>query len=956
MGKLIAMSSLSPATQQLVSQAAFPEQAEHTLLDLLGKHPQLADDIAAGGLVCQGIIAVADISRSLTNALRRNPDLLAGLKSAEDLEVARDRDDYLRLLQADMAADPELDLRRWKRQEVLRLVVRDAVLGADLLAITGEISALADACLCHCLEVARADFPDFPIAILGMGKLGGDELNYASDVDVVFVHGDAAGESGNSDPAQPPPLELAQKVARSVITQMSQHSADGVIFKVDTDLRPEGTAGAISRTPQGFASYFEQRARPWERQAWLKARFVAGDENLAQEVLASARDFVWRPDLDPEEIRYIRDLKINVEDSVAASAGRDYKRGPGGIRDIEFSTQLLLLAHGRSDPMVRSPNTLLALEQLKRAGSIDSADADHLGVAYRYLRNIEHRLQLRDEQAIYEIPADDTGLNWLARVLGYRDDPQRTAGEQFLEQYERHQASVREIEQRLFLRPTLEAVAQVAADMEASLRQNPVLQLEMLGFKDAQQAVRIYEKLTAGISRTARSLAQMMPLMLSALALAPDPDLGLIRFDWITDGPHRANTVIPPLRDSPTCVQRLCQLLGSSKVVAGDLRRAPGFVRDLAEGDLERSDDSVAADARATITLRGDEPDVRRDEVRRFLRRERLRVASRDLLGMAGVSQLSHELTAIADALSEAVLEVLEPEARFCILGMGSVGGQEMLYTSDLDVLFLFEPGGSNGSGGGGAAAQKTAQAWLSEMGTLTPEGRAWEVDVRLRPEGQGAIAHSMETYQQYWSNRARLWEFQALLKARVIAGDRQLGSEFLQAAAEQVYAQRSASEVARELGDMRQRIHAELGRGKRDVKRGPGGRVDVAFAVQLLQLLHGPELPAVRLPNTVEALDALAQAEVLTGEEAALLRECYEWCSQVTNRHYLLTGVESAGVLSDDPEEALHLTRLMAVEAEASQAPEQYGAPEQLESQRQQLMGGAQELVAEIFSRYGAE
>lgn len=951
-------------------QAAFPDQAERTLQTLLAEHPQTKPDIAEAGVICRAIIAVSDISRSLTNAIRRDPALLDGLKPQDTLEVARDRDDYLALLAQDLSDNPELDLRVWKRRELLRIVVRDALLEADLLAITGEISALANACLSHCLEVACRDHPGFPIAIVGMGKLGGNELNYASDVDVVFVHGDA--------PAADQPTDIAHKIARSVISQMSQHTADGVIFKVDTDLRPEGTSGAISRTPQGFKSYFEQRARPWERQAWMKACYVAGDRDLVTQVLDDVREFVWRPDLDPEEIRYIRNLKTNVEQSVTASAGRDFKRGPGGIRDIEFSTQLLLLAHGRSDPLVRSPNTLLALEQLKRAGSIDVSDAEHLSVAYRYLRQIEHRLQLRDEQAIYEIPSDDVGLDWLARVLGYRDGGRdetgatATAAQLFTQQYQRHQASVREIEQRLFLRPSIEALAQAQAQAAThvpvhaqtpsspaapGLTQDLTRQLELLGFSNIDQATRICEKLTAGISRTARSLSQMLPLLLSCLAATPDPDLGIIRFDWVTDGPHRLNTIIPTLRDSPTCVQRLCQLLGSSRVVADDLRRVPGFVRVLAEaegdggagrggdegagaGDMARTPESLLAEAQADIGLRGAEKEVRRDEVRRFLRRERLRVASRDLLELADTNQICRELTEIAEALSEAVLGVLEPAGRFCVLGMGSVGGQEMLYTSDLDVLFLHD---------GGTGAQQTAQAWLNEMATLTPEGRAWEVDVRLRPEGQGNLAHTIDAYQKYWRERARLWEFQSLLKVRVIAGDRELGEQFVGAAAEAVFAQREPQDVARELWDMRRRIREELGQGARDVKRGPGGRVDVAFAVQLLQLIYGAKHSQVRVANTFAGLAELGQAGVLSDEEAEVLQEAYVWCSKATNRHFLLTGVETAGLLSDDAAEVTMLARLMEGEQELD-------PHEQFEAKRHHLMTSAEAAVKDIFARHGAE
>lgn len=947
----------------VVGGAAFPEGAEGALVRLLEDHPEVWDDIAEGGIFCRAVVGLSDVSRSFTEAVRRDPTLLESLRAAGVLERELTSEDLLEGLDEELKQNPETDIRHWKRSQMLRIMVRDIEGGADLLSVTREVSALADACLIHCFEQARQVHPDVRMAIIGMGKLGGNELNYSSDVDVVFVH--APADDGGSDAAR-----AAAQIARQVMAEMSATTASGLLFPVDADLRPEGPAGALSRTPEAHRNYFAKWAHPWERQAWMKARYVVGDLETANELLNAAREFVWRPDLDPKEIRYIRDLKTKVEESVAKSQGRDFKRGPGGIRDIEFSTQLLVLVRGRTDPMVRSPNTLLALEQLKRAGSVDAYDANHLSIAYRYLRTVEHRMQLRDERAVYEIPADEEGRNWLARVLGHRDGDGRTAVEVFEEQHARFLASVRSIQQKLFLRPTLEEF--VTHSHEAWL--NPAEQLKTLGFKDPEQGARIVETQMTGTSAAARTLSQVLPGFLSALAETPDPDIGLIRFDWITDGPHRVNAIVPSLRDSPEAVKRLSILLGSSKVAAGDLRREPDFVSELAQGDLSRSQEQLRAGLEAAIDPVREDQDPRRNALRRFVRRERLRILSRHLLGIASTPQVGCELAELAEVASEAALEVLQDvmggdnPPRMCIIGLGSFGGSEMLYTSDLDAIILYAPqdgreaadsSGSTGSSGKSPAqiAERIAKFWVGDISQPTAEGYAWEVDLRLRPEGAGLSVHTVDAYSRYWADRARLWEFQALLKARVVAGDAEMGREFMETAADFVYAKRDPRDTAEQLWQMRQRIFEERALGKADIKRGPGGQLDTAFAVQLLQLIHGCDAPSIRQPNTLAAIDALADEGILDTSEAQALGDGYAWCSTFAAKQYLISGsAEHIGVFPEDEENLQLLSRVMASSSMSDSYMDGTSAPEpDLETEAKSITATTLEAINSIFARHHA-
>lgn len=943
------------AVMGVVEAAAFPEGAEGALVRLVEDHPEVWEDIAEGGIFCRAVVAVSDVSRSFTEAVRRDPSLLESLRPQGVLERELTSEDLLENLSEELASKPDTDIRHWKRSQMLRIMVRDIEGGADLMSITREVSALADACLIHCFEQARQAHPDVRMAIIGMGKLGGNELNYSSDVDVVFVHAPAA--DGGSDTAR-----AAAQIARQVMAEMSTTTASGLLFPVDADLRPEGPAGALSRTPEAHRNYFAKWAHPWERQAWMKARYVVGDMEIANELLNAAREFVWQPDLDPKEIHYIRDLKTKVEESVAKSQGRDFKRGPGGIRDIEFSTQLLVLVRGRTDPLVRSPNTLLALEQLKRAGSVDPYDANHLSIAYRYLRTVEHRMQLRDERAMYEIPADEKGRNWLARVLGHRDENGKTAVEAFDEQHDRYLSSVRGIQQKLFLRPTLEEF--VTHSHEAWL--NPTEQLETLGFKDPEQAARIVEKQMTGTSAAARTLSQVLPSFLSALAETPDPDIGLIRFDWITDGPHRVNAIVPSLRDSPEAVKRLSMLLGSSKVAAGDLRREPDFVPELAEGDLSRSQEQLRAGLEAAIDPVRDDQDPRRNALRRFVRRERLRILSRHLLEIASTPQAGREIAELAEVASEAALEVLQDvmggdnPPRMCIIGLGSFGGSEMLYTSDLDAIILYAP-----QDGGGAAsksakspaqiAERIAKFWVGDISQPTAEGYGWEVDLRLRPEGAGLSVHTVDAYSRYWADRARLWEFQALLKARVVAGDAEMGAEFMESAAGFVYAKRDPKDTAEQLWQMRQRIFEERAQGKTDIKRGPGGQLDTAFAVQLLQLIYGCDASAIRQSNTLAAIDALADEGILETSEAQALSDGFAWCSKLAAKQYLISGsTEHIGVLPEDSENLELLSRVMDGSGMASSSMAGSSAAESdLETEAKSVKSAALEAINSVFARH---
>jgi glutamate-ammonia-ligase adenylyltransferase len=875
-----------PAFRSAVSDAADPAAALLAAERLAELHGDAGRAILADPGRARGLVALAAASRSLTEAVLRDP---RALDPAGEPAAGPELDGPAFLASAADLRDP-LALRRWKQRQIVRIALRDLLGGADLPSVGRELSALAETCLQVALRLAE---PAVPLTVIGMGKLGGEELNYASDVDVLFVH------DGDDEAAEP-----AAAAARRLLQIMSEPSEAGIVFRTDADLRPEGRSGALSRRVAAYEDYYRSWAGHWEHQALIKARRVAGDVGLANRFFDAVQPLLWDRPLDPDALREIRGLKARTE----ALRATEIKRGPGGIRDVEFAIQLLQLVHGRHDRTVRSNNTLVALEQLARAGYVAAADADHLGTAYRYLRTVEHRLQLRDEQQVYSLPDDAAALTRLARVMGYRDTAAAPALEQFESTHRRHLASVRSIFERLFFRPLLDALAGRSGPLDDERLGE---QLAALGFRDSGATRAAVAELTAGMSRNATQFRTLFPLLLEWLSATPDPDLGLLQLRSVADGPVRANAVVGALRDSAAAGERLCRLLGSSKLVGRSLRRHPEALADLV-GDTALAEPlatgALLEEATEALQWRSGSVEHRREGLRRFVRRVQLRIACRDLLGLLDGTAAGPELTALAEASLAAALAALAPPFPFAVIGLGKLGGAELGYGSDLDVVFVH--------GGDAYEAEQVAATLLRDLSEQTAEGQAWDIDARLRPEGRsGALALSLDGYRSYWATRAELWERQAYLRARPVAGDADLGARFCAWRDEVVYGVPLRSEEVGSIRALQQRVQRERVKAGEDaafhLKLGPGGLVSVEWSVQLQQLRHGAASPAVRLPGTLAALAALTAAGLVDGHDAAALEASYRFCERARNAARLHRG-SGGDSLPTDPREAAHLGRLM--------------------------------------------
>ena len=807
-----------------LAAAPDPELAR-VALSRIGETPVAREWLAQPGLA-ETAAQLLGFSNSAADFLSAHPEeleLFTDLSPRSPEELARE-------VAADVAArGAESGLRFFRRRALTRVAARDLA-GAELEDVVAEVSAVAEACL----ETAVREVGG-RLAVIGMGKLGGAELNYASDVDVIFVH----RESGADAQAQ------HARRAGAVMRMLSEPTVEGVAVRVDADLRPEGRAGVLSRSLAATVEYYRRHAATWEKQAWIKARPVAGDVELGREVLASLEQLIYPEHLDPAAIEDVRVMKTRIEEYIRARGkeASEVKRGRGGIRDVEFAVQLLQIVHGRRDPELRHPGTLPALDALAERGYVARADARDLATSYRFLRTLEHRLQIARELQTHELPSDDRSLTRLARAMRLED----AAG--LRDAYAEHTKVVRGLHERLFYRPLLDAFA----GSSPLPGRDPAATVELLGglgFADPQAAYGRFERLIGARTRFGSVLAHVFPVIAPAVALASDPDASLVRFERVVEGLGDDEGIADRIATDPQLGVRLAQTVAASSWAADVLATGPDAVErlDRVAGDTER-------------------PDL-------------LYVLAAYAAGDLKVPEAGHALARVGDDVIAASLADAEPALPFAVIGLGKLGAEELNFASDLDVMFVYEGEGADAFAEASRAAERVL-AGVREQG--------FEADADLRPEGKnGPLARSMAAYLEYWQGWAKTWEFQALLKARAVAGDELLGKRFVLAAQDAAYAESLPLERVAEIRRMRVRMEEERVRPA-DARRfhfklGHGGLADVQFAVELSQLRHGFAHPDVRSRHTLEALEALARERLVEDSVSLALGEAFVFLNEVKN------------------------------------------------------------------------
>jgi glutamate-ammonia-ligase adenylyltransferase len=781
---------------------------------------------------------------------------------------------------------PASELARAKGLEMLRIAARD-LLGLDSVEQVGTaLSELASRLLQSAWRTTVGSVDGDALAVIGMGKLGGSELNYSSDVDLLLV----APSGGGSDPR--PFLDLARAA-----------------WRIDLDLRPEGRAGPLARTMPSYVAYWDRWAETWEFQALLKARAVAGDTILGAAFAHEAADRVWGRPFGADELRQVRQLKARTEQAVNRQglADRELKRGKGGIRDIEFAIQLLQLVHGRADPELRSPSTVPALRALAAGGYIASEDAAVLESAYGFLRTVEHRLQLYEDQQVHTLPASTAARVRLARVLGYRDQASGTAVAQFEADLKGHQTRVRLIHERLFFRPLLESFTAAGRGHLLSA-EAATERLQAFGFANAERTFQAVRELTRGFSRSSQLMSRMLPLLLDWLSESADPDVGLLGLRTLTTGTHRRDQLTTLCRESPEAARQLCQLLGTGPRFARAFEHRPDLLADLATGDILAERTRTELDERAALSLgwRSEAGGVERG-LWLLGRAEMLRVATRDVLDLAEVGRTGRDLTDLAETVINAALRIIDPPLPFAVIGMGRLGGRELAYTSDLDLLFVFDTRPGDRLQDAAAAAEAAAVALIRLLAGTTPATGLYRVDTALRPEGrQGPQARSIDAYAAYYERWAQVWERQALLRGRMVAGDPDLGERFAALASDFIWGQPIGGPELREIRRTKARVERERVPPNEDptfhLKLGPGSLSDIEWTTQLLQLRHG-----VSQTSTIAALDTLTRLGALSPSDHLVLVEAYRFCEHTRNR----LGLVRDGASDSLPTTGPHLTAL---------------------------------------------
>jgi glutamate-ammonia-ligase adenylyltransferase len=878
----------------------FGEAAAQTGLDLDG-----LDDTAL-----QVVGTACRLAPYLATLLTRDPARLVRVAADPCLRREKSREvlgEEVDRAVAGVTSGTELRaaLRRVRADEMVRLGMRELEGGLDI-EVGRELARLADACFdaaiaFHGAELrARYGAPIYvdndgaareaTLAVFGMGKLGGEELNFSSDVDVIYVYSSDHGEVGGLSLH-----EYFAKLCTQVTSALSEVTEDDVVFRVDLRLRPEGAKGAIASSLDSLERYYETFGRPWERQAWIKARPCAGDRALGAEVMAMLRPFVFPRLISPTVIDDVRELNRRIKRELVRSGGFDVKNGEGGIREIEFFVQALQLIHAGKRPQLRLRGTLAALDALLFTGLV--GDDEHLALwrAYRWLRHVEHVLQLEAGLQTQIVPEDDAARVRLAKRLGYPTDVA------FAMDLVKHTSAV----SRLFA--TLGDAADEHADIGPVMRgelsdDDEAAALGRLGFRDVTAAraeiarARRNPGSPLAPGATARA-TRLGAALLTEIAASADPDQALRFLGDLIARRGAAWSVWRLLDENPPLLRLLGSLFGASAYLARTLIDTPELIDLLVEHGLTpptRTVQQIAADLDARVaTVDRQDPEAVWSAVAEVKNGHVLRVGLADFGGALDALAVCVELTAIAEACLDGALAIVQDQlvarygrppanAKLAVLALGKLGGRELGYAADLDVVFVY-----TGAEEDMEWFSRCAQRLLGALRQRTPRGRLYEVDTRLRPSGtQGLLVTSLAGWRRYHQGDARLWERQALTKLRAVAGDRTLGAEVERLAHETVYGEAPADPraIADEITRMRDRIGRELGKTG-DLKTGTGGVMDVEFAAQYLQLVHGHAYPELRTTATEGALRAAAACGIAPAREIELLDQGYRFLRKIEHR-----------------------------------------------------------------------
>ena len=815
-------------------------------------------------------------------------------------------------------------LRRWRNERLFLIAWRDLVGGATLEETLTSLSDLADAAIEAALVFAERELEERygtprteegeaqRMIVIGMGKLGGRELNFSSDIDLIFAYRRDAETDGRR---RVPAAEYYKRLARELVGLLSEQTADGFVFRVDTRLRPFGDAGALVASLPAMESYYQAHGREWERYAWIKARPVAGDMAGGKRVLEMLRPFVYRRYLDYGAFESIRDMKALINRQVASRGLEDnVKLGGGGIREVEFIAQAFQLIRGGHEPALQDNRLLPTLVRLAEAGHLPEHAADDLEAAYRFLRRAENRLQMWRDQQTHELPREEARRAALAESMGHDD------WESFAAALSEHRRKVRDAFEQVFASPHADdepgegarILALWEEDLDAGQTERA---LADYGMRDPESVVAALDRLRddaltrAMGDRGRRWVARLLPLLFAAAANTEEPDRAVIRGLDVLQAITGRATYIALLVEHPAVLSSLVRLCAASSWITEQIKSQPVLLDSLLDPRmLYRAPDYEelrAGLAEELAVLPEDDLERRMDVLRRFRQASVLRVAAADVTESMPLMVVSDHLTAVAEVVLSAALDIAWSQmvarygkpvirggerdgeiAGFAAIGYGKLGGFELGYASDLDLVFLFDSPGDQSTDGDRSLSHQAfflrlAQRLVHVLSTQTGAGRAYEVDMRLRPSGQsGLLVSHIDGFAAYQRDKAWTWEHQALVRARPVAGEQALGERFHALREEILSRPRDKASLRREVTDMRRRMRENLdrsGEGSLDLKQTAGGLIDIEFLAQYAVLRHAHECRELMMfTDTIRILETLESGRLLDYESTKAVTDAY--------------------------------------------------------------------------------
>lgn len=916
--------SLDQATAALESLQAQPEEFAHAANPDLAAQSLLAlrdrDGTRFAALWSKAasrrrLITLTGVSSGLGDFLLRRPDQWDVVSSSPTRppDQAGYHSVFASAVLGLTGGDAITALRVAYRRALCALALFDAEAESPLAVVETVARALADmagAVLDVSLLMARAHHQleprDVPLAIIGMGKAGAAELNYLSDVDVIYVTEVPEGH----DPETV--LAGATALARDTARGITAFGVEPGLWEVDPNLRPEGKDGALVRTLESHIAYYQRWASDWEFQALIKARPLAGERDLGERYRAALEPMIWAASQRPGFVEQVQRMRERVTANIPPE-DVDYqiKLGPGGLRDIEFTIQLLQLVHGANDEGVRLADTLGALRALSQAGYVGRAEAAEFDLAYRTLRLLEHRIQLSKLERTHLMPRDESAVRVLARSTRLAD-----TADDLVAHWRGIQRSVRSLHEKLFYRPLLSAVAGLATSGVELTSEQASLRLQASGFRNPEGALHHISALTQGVSRRAAIQRTLLPVLLSWLSEGTDPDGGLLAFRTLSDDLGETHWFLRMLRDSSGAANRLTGVLSTSRYVSALLGRIPEGAAwlDNDEDLIPREPESLREEVRATLERHASDEAGASGALRQLRRRELLRIALGSMVGVIDIGTVGAAMSQLAEVFLEGICQIARRDSagvEFAIVAMGRFGGAELGFGSDLDVLYVFRDAGA------GDLATEVASKIVKDITRLSEDVLfPVDLDAGLRPEGKnGPLVRSLDAYQQYYERWALGWEAQALLRARDVVGDDALRNDFMAMANTVRYPATFGENEAREIRRIKARVESErLPQGAdatRHLKLGRGSLSDVEWAVQLLQLQHGRRLEELRTPSTLMALGILERDGIVSTADAKDLREAWLMASRVRTA-LTLFGARATDVLPADRETLEGAARLM--------------------------------------------